>query len=60
MTVNPVTDGGPLATRDVVDWQDLAFLFIRACALRDVRDVRARPLSFTFSRYYFFFLSVLL
>ena len=34
--VNPVKDGAPLATR-ALDWQDLSFLFIRACVFQDVR-----------------------
>ena len=37
--VNPVKDGGPVATRDL-DWQDVSFLFIRACVFQDLRYIR--------------------
>ena len=33
--VNPVKDGGPLATLDL-DWRDISFPYINACVLRDL------------------------
>ena len=34
--VNPVKDGGPLATRDLA-WQDVSFPVLRACVFQGLR-----------------------